>query len=860
MLLRNRLGIIASIGLIGHILIALKAVSPVLPVVGLMVIGVLLPGWLLWKVLCPPRYAALPFDEMVLGSTTGYALFVVSLLLLSYLPGGLDAWSLILFFDVVIIGLCLAWYFQDRGRPSQPVHAFYAISHFRAWLQSQNPWVMLGYAALLLLAAYLRLANLGFSEFQGDEAKMIMHAIGVLDGQEEVLFLHRKGPSEILLPSATFALSDFITETSARLPFAVVNILFVAVVALLGYRIGGHWVGMLAASMLALDGLFVGFGRIVQYTGFIFLMSAAVVYMMLTTEQSVRLMHVPTKDLRRLLVLAALYFGVGLLAHYEIASVLPPALYMLWTTRQAGWRWSHWLQVSLAPLATALVIIASFYLPFFMNPQIAATAEYYNSHILGLGVTLYNNLSEFWERSILYSAAPLVIFALALLILALGNLYWSSGIRFGRSLAILLMATAVALGLFPEKLMLGDMDVLPLLVVLLGMSAMVAPRASRYDRMLWLWFTPVWILAIVIIKKPALHYYIFYTPWLLIAALQFERLRRHAVQQTNVALANTVAVGLLSLVLGISIYYANLIFIEHTPELIRNWAGQRQLPTWLAATDPKTVPQFGFPHKSGWKTVGVLYQEGVLQGSYTSNMRQWIGDWYTRGAEFCEHHPDYVFIERNDKRDDQPKLFEMMGDDYALWGIVNVLDGPQLDIYTRGAENAPPLTLNNADYEPRFDQQLATAEMDYVVPAVTSAFEPVNYRFGDELEVIGIYFSPSTVTPGGYVDVELQMRAIRPPTRNYTLFMQIIGANDRMIGQRDRSPACDGEETSEWNEGTVVTSRFRIPIFADAPDGQFPLMMGMYETISQKRAPIYSADGAVIGDSVQIGIVEIAAQ
>ena len=174
---------------------------------------------------------------------------------------------------------------------------------------------------------FLALYQLGYAEFQGDEGRAVLRAAAVVQGYENVLFLHRKGPVEILLPTLTYALTGHLTETTARLPFALANLAGVVAVFVLGWRLFHPLAGWVAALFLALDGYFIGFARIVQYQSIVILTSVLVVLIL------VRLVQRP-EALRRYLVLAAFLFATGVLAHYEAALVIVPGLYLLWLVWQ----------------------------------------------------------------------------------------------------------------------------------------------------------------------------------------------------------------------------------------------------------------------------------------------------------------------------------------------------------------------------------------------------------------------------------------------------------------------------------------------------------------------------------------------
>src|SRR5690606_11429376 len=163
-------------------------------------------------------------------------------------------------------------------------------------------------ALILLLGTYLRIANLGYAEFHGDEARAALRAAAVIQGYDDVLFIHKKGPAEILYPTTVYSLTGRLTEFTARLPFTIANIAALLTVFVLGWRIAGPVAGGAAATLFAVDGYFVGFARIVQYQSIVLLTSALVILVLL------RLTRDPRRS-GRYLLLVGLFFTTGLLSH-----------------------------------------------------------------------------------------------------------------------------------------------------------------------------------------------------------------------------------------------------------------------------------------------------------------------------------------------------------------------------------------------------------------------------------------------------------------------------------------------------------------------------------------------------------------
>jgi hypothetical protein len=70
---------------------------------------------------------------------------------------------------------------------------------------------------VLAVAAPLRLLDLGWSEFQGDEARVVLRAMAALQGADGALAAHRKVPGEILLAYLFAGSLGQIVEQVARL-------------------------------------------------------------------------------------------------------------------------------------------------------------------------------------------------------------------------------------------------------------------------------------------------------------------------------------------------------------------------------------------------------------------------------------------------------------------------------------------------------------------------------------------------------------------------------------------------------------------------------------------------------------------
>ena len=88
-------------------------------------------------------------------------------------------------------------------------------------------------------------------------------------------------------------------------------------------------------------------------------------------------------------------------------------------------------------------------------------------------------------------------------------------------------------------------------------------------------------------------------------------------------------------------YYIYIVLVRHTPDFRRDGYPDTRPPfyvTFYGDWDPGGGG-FAFPRRGGWKAVGALYAQGVLQGSYRANEESITTSWYTRQAPWCGKSP-----------------------------------------------------------------------------------------------------------------------------------------------------------------------------------------------------------------------------
>jgi hypothetical protein len=246
---------------------------PGLRYVSALILLAFLPGWVwLQAFLTPsplndePKTPTLLdlLERLTLAMGLSLALTIIGAMFAVYLPGTFTLLQLLITMNILILTGWIAAWWQQRFSAEPPCGTLPPSPVPRP------PSPVITLLVLLLLAAALRLPRLGYVEFHEDEAEALMLGVRLMQGEDYALFLHRKGPAQMLVPLAFWLLTGQITEAMARFPFALSSILSVATLFFIGRRWFNGQAGAIAALLWAINGYGVAFGRMAQYQARIF--------------------------------------------------------------------------------------------------------------------------------------------------------------------------------------------------------------------------------------------------------------------------------------------------------------------------------------------------------------------------------------------------------------------------------------------------------------------------------------------------------------------------------------------------------------------------------------------------------------
>jgi hypothetical protein len=261
-------------------------------------------------------------------------------------------------------------------------------------------------AYLIFVSLWLRLINLGYSNYQGDEIKALYRPEA---GQNMMDFLlnQRKGPIQFLI---TYIMSIFNpsydNEFLIRLPFAIAGILAIYLFYKFIKLEFGKKIAIYSSLFIAINGLFVALTRIVQYQSFVILFSVLALY----------LISLSTKFAKwRIygLYLGMFCWGISILAHYDGIFITPFVIYLIYRwyvdcePSQENKQFQHLFLAG----TIFLVSIFIFYLPFFFSIS-ESTKAYWLERISKQSVSSTRTFMTYNPLFIIYLYAVLGLLGL----------------------------------------------------------------------------------------------------------------------------------------------------------------------------------------------------------------------------------------------------------------------------------------------------------------------------------------------------------------------------------------------------------------------------------------------------------------
>jgi hypothetical protein len=131
--------------------------------------------------------------------------------------------------------------------------------------------------------------------------------------------------------------------------------------------------------------------------------------------------------------------------------------------------------------------------------------------------------------------------------------------------------------------------------------------------------------------------------------------------------------------------------------------------------------------------------------------------------------------------------------------------------------------------------------------------------YGNEARLIGLALDRPSVTPGEWLNVTLCWTALKPMTRNYSLFIHLLGRENKVVGARNTWPGLGRFPTTLWPVDRAFCDTTPVRVETDAPAPElYAIEVGLYDAATNERLEAMEASTQQIIAPPTVGRVRIA--
>jgi len=123
-------------------------------------------------------------------------------------------------------------------------------------------------------------------------------------------------------------------------------------------------------------------------------------------------------------------------------------------------------------------------------------------------------------------------------------------------------------------------------------------------------------------------------------------------------------------------------------------------------------------------------------------------------------------------------------------------------------------------------------------PELPAMQHRMRVNFSNQVELLGYNLPVRRVVPGGAVPLDLFWRSRRDSLEDYIVFTELIDGEGHILAAQESAPVDGRYPTTLWVKGEVVRDRRELVIAANAPGGEYRLVVGLYHAASGERLKV----------------------
>jgi hypothetical protein len=206
------------------------------------------------------------------------------------------------------------------------------------------------------------------------------------------------------------------------------------------------------------------------------------------------------------------------------------------------------------------------------------------------------------------------------------------------------------------------------------------------------------------------------------------------------------------------------------------------------------------------------------------------------------------------------RLVDMVGEVRAQWVAHPLADLYPAAMWQAGQVVRDPWPLALPPYVPPGDYRLEVAWGDQAATPLVPELRvtgrersfslpedvqhPLTLRLGDSIYLRGY----TLASAAGKLSITLDWQTAALIGTDYTVFVQLLDAEGRIVAQKDQYPLAGVAPTSTWAAGEVVIDPYDLSLPKEMGPGPHQLIVGMYLADTGRRLPIFDQAGRPVGD------------
>jgi hypothetical protein len=161
-------------------------------------------------------------------------------------------------------------------------------------------------------------------------------------------------------------------------------------------------------------------------------------------------------------------------------------------------------------------------------------------------------------------------------------------------------------------------------------------------------------------------------------------------------------------------------------------------------------------------------------------------------------------------------------------------------------------------YSPEEDETLGTVILGEAKLAPSQSTPdpdyPLNVALADGITLRGYDLAPTEIYAGEIVTITLHWTARDAPSRDYQVFVHLLGDAPEPLAQGDGPPLGGYYPTSMWAAGETLVDPHPLSLPSDLPTGSYRLLVGMYNLVTMERLPRLDGSAASIEIPVNVTV------